>query len=554
MIAMTTPNSSPNSAPVRILVVDDHPNTAATFARAISQFGPGIDVISSDSGEKALEQVRDKSVDMLITDMVMPGMNGLELIERMQSHPGGRPSYTVLITAYDVPGVKESARRLKVNEFVIKPVKPERICQIVANALKDMGRSQAQVHQISTNTKVPPKILIADDLPDNVTLLSRFLQNEGYVCIAASNGLEALEKVHADSPDMLLLDVNMPGKDGFEVLQEIRADPAVEHLPVIILTAARIDSVDLQAGLNLGADDYVTKPFDRRELLARIRTKLRVKEAEDVIRRRNKELNVLPEIGKDLSARLDISELTDVVLRRTVETLGALHGHIIVFDPKGTFHKEYHIPTAAHVSDSALNIPSLVDMSDQLKETRQSVIIDDSHQDDRWKTTPDDPTHSVIIVPMFGRTDLIGMLVLTHEQSGYFKVDHKILLQAIASQAAIAVENAQLYESVSQEQERMSVVLHSAPHPIVMFDVDGTVILANPAAEKLFSGMKRGEQLERGHGYDDLLDFLDEASMAEASRRKEISWPDGRNYSVLRTPTEGGGCAVVFQDAKRFTL
>ena len=551
---MTTLNPSPGSTPVRILVVDDHPNTAATFARAISQFGPGIDVISSDSGEKALEQVRDKSVDMLITDMVMPGMNGLELIERMQSHPGGRPAYTVLITAYDVPGVKESARRLKVNEFVIKPVKPERICQIVANALKDMGRAQSQVPQINNSTKIPPKILIADDVQDNVTLLARYLQNEGYVCVSASNGLEALEKVHTESPDMLLLDVNMPGKDGFEVLQEIRADPAVEHLPVIILTAARIDSVDLQAGLNLGADDYVTKPFDRRELLARIRTKLRVKEAEDVIRRRNKELNVLPEIGKDLSARLDISELTDIVLHRTVETLGALHGHIIVFDPKGTFHKEYHIPAATPVPDSALNIPSLVDMSDQLKETRQSLIINDSHHDEHWKTTPDDPTHSIIIVPMFGRADLIGMLVLTHEQSGYFKVDHKILLQAIASQAAIAVENAQLFESVSNEQQRMSVVLHSAPHPIMMFDVDGCVILANPPAEKLLTGIKRGEPLEPGHGYDDLLDFLDDASMAEIPGRKEISWPDGRNYSVLRMPTEDGGYAVVFQDAKRFTL
>ena len=554
-MAMATPNlTSPDINPVRILVVDDHPNTAATFARAISQFGPGIDVISSDSGEKALEQVRDKSVDMLITDMVMPGMNGLELIERMQSHPAGRPAYTVLITAYDVPGVKESARRLKVNEFVVKPVKPERICQIVSNALKDMGRAQSQVPQISSNSKTPSKILIADDVPDNVMLLARYLQNEGYLCVSASNGPEALEKVHSEMPDMLLLDVNMPGKDGFEVLQEIRADPAVEHLPVIILTAARVDSADLQAGLNLGADDYVTKPFDRRELLARIRTKLRVKEAEDVIRRRNKELNVLPEIGKDLSARLDISELTDVVLHRTVETLGALHGHIMVFDPKGTFHKEYHIPTATPVPASALNVMSLMEMSEQLRGTRQSLIIDDSHRDERWKAAPDDPTHSIIVVPMFGRSDLIGMLVLTHEQSGYFKVDHKILLQAIASQAAIAVENAQLYESVSHEQQRMSVVLHSAPHPIMMFDVDGIVILANPPAEKLLAGIKHGEPLEPGHGYDDLLDFLDDPSAMDTPGRKEITWPDGRNYSVLRMPTEDGGYAVVFQDAKRFTL
>ena len=79
-------------------------------------------------------------------------------------------------------------------------------------------------------------------------------------------------------PDLILLDVNMPGKDGFEVLKEMRADPAIEHIPVIILTAARLDPLDMQTGLNLGADDYMTKPFDRRELLARIRTKLRSKE------------------------------------------------------------------------------------------------------------------------------------------------------------------------------------------------------------------------------------------------------------------------------------
>jgi PAS domain-containing protein len=116
------------------------------------------------------------------------------------------------------------------------------------------------------------------------------------------------------------------------------------------------------------------------------------------------------------------------------------------------------------------------------------------------------------------------------------------------------VENAQLYESVSHEQQRMSVVLHSAPHPIMMFDVDGCVILANPPAEKMLTGIKHGEPLEPGHGYDDFLDFLDDASPADTPGRKEIAWPDGRNYSVLRIPTEDGGYAVVFQDAKRFTL
>jgi CheY-like chemotaxis protein len=127
-------------------------------------------------------------------------------------------------------------------------------------------------------------ILIADDQPDNLILLTRYLESEGYTYIKAKDGLETLEKVRDQLPDLVLLDVNMPHKDGFTVLEEIRTDPLTKDIPVIILTAARLDPVQVQFGLNLGADDYVTKPFDRRELLARIRTKLRAREIESGIR------------------------------------------------------------------------------------------------------------------------------------------------------------------------------------------------------------------------------------------------------------------------------
>src|SRR5262245_49735939 len=256
--------------------------------------------------------------------MIMPEMTGLELIEKMQNHPSGRPTFAFLMTAYDVPGLKVTARRLKVKEVISKPVHPERVCQLIAQAMEELhqarpARQEAAQHKLFT-------ILIADDQPDNLTLLSRYLSNEGYGYIKAADGLEALEKTRSQLPDLILLDINMPKKDGFAVLEEIRADPATKHIPVIILTAARLDPTEIQSGLNMGADDYITKPFDRRELLARIRTKLRVKEAEDALRRRNRELNLLPEIGKELSARLNIDELSELVLRRTVETMGAMVG------------------------------------------------------------------------------------------------------------------------------------------------------------------------------------------------------------------------------------
>lgn len=549
---MNKPIPSNRNAPVRILIVDDHPTTASTMARALSKLGPGVEILTAESGEQALELVRDSTVDLLITDMVMPGINGLELIEKLQSHPGGRPVYTALVTAYDVPGLKESARRLKVNEVITKPIRPERICQIITKAIEDLGH--ASMSHVS-DTKSPLKILVADDLPDNVALLSRYLENEGYVCLTASDGEQALTTTRAELPDLVLLDVNMPVKDGFEALQEIRADPSIAHIPVIILTAARLEPIDMQYALSIGADDYVTKPFDRRELLARIRTRMRVKEAEDVIRRQNKELNLLPEIGRELSACLDVNQLTDLVLRRTVETLGALLGHIVLLTPKGPSHKSYFF-SASTAPVFQTQLPALTDLLAQVNETHQGIIIGDAHTDSRWQVAPEDPTRAVVIAPMFGRLGLLGLLVLAHEQSGYFRLEHKLLLQAIASQAAIAVENARLYSGVAQEQQRMAVVLESAADAILTFDADGCLTLLNPAGEKLFADdhAKVGSSLTRGIGYDTFINLLEATLTSRKTQMDEILWPDQRVFAALFTPVEGGGCVAILNDVSRFKM
>jgi signal transduction histidine kinase len=554
MAGMNNSSSSTNNAPVRILIVDDHPNTATTLARAMAQLGPGVEILTAESGERALELVHDRTVDVLITDMVMPGMNGLELIDKLHKHPGGRPAFTALVTAYDVPGLKESARRLKVNEVINKPIRPERICQIVTKAIEDMGRAPtSELPDTQANIKPQLKILIADDAPDNITLLSRYLENEGYTCLTASNGDKALAIARAEMPDLVLLDVNMPVKDGFAALQEIRSDPAIAHLPVIILTAARLNPLDMQFALNIGADDYVTKPFDRRELLARIRTRLRVKETEDFMRQRNKELNLLPELGRELSARLDIDELTDLVLRRTVETMGALLGHISLLTPEGQNQKSYRFSTSASPTKQ-VQIPSLTELMAQIKDTHQGILIGDAHKDARWPVEPDDPTRAVVIVPMSGRLGLLGLLALAHEQAGYFGLEQKLLLQAIAGQAAIAIENAQLFSGVVQEQQRMAAILNSAADAILLFDAEGRLVLHNPAGGKLFDDdhVALDSPLSGGVGNDALIEFLELACASGKAQTGEIVWPDQRVFSAAFTPMEAGGCVAILTDISHF--
>ena len=547
MVVMTTPENIPKDQ-VRILVVDDHPNTAMTLARALAQLGPVVDVISATSGHDALEKVKTHGVDILFTDMIMPEMTGLELIERMQNHPAGRPAYMYLVTAYDVPGLKVTAQRLKVNEVIVKPVRPERICQIATNAIEEMKLSTRPIKNVASGKK-KFKILVADDRPDNVTLLTRYLSYEGYEYVTAGDGLETLDKVHDELPDLVLLDVDMPLKDGFTVLKEIRSDVSVAHIPVIILTAARLDSADVQSGLNLGADDYVTKPFDRHELMARIRTKLRVKETEDIIRRRNRELNLLPEIGKELSARTDINELVSIVLRRCVETLGAISGHILIMNSGNSPLKKSYTK-----SEIEMDFPTLDGFLNEIKENRKGLIIHDTRQDERWHAGQVSLLRSAVIVPLFGRNSLLGLLAMTHENENYFESEHVSLLQAIASQAAIAIENAQLYSNVAQEQKRLAAVLQHAAEAILMFDAQGRLSLLNPAGEKLFTDFKANinQSLPSDHGYDAFIQLLDEARVSHAAKSGEIVWPDQRTFTVLITPIEDGGQVAILHDVTRF--
>lgn len=548
---MTTPQP-PTQEMVRILVVDDHPNTATTLARALAQIGPAVDVVSAVSGMDALEKVKEKGVDILFTDMIMPEMTGLELIEKLQNHPGGKPSYSYLITAYDVPGLKVSAQRLKVTDVIIKPVRPEKIFQIASSAIREMNQATLPAgHSAKMRRKF--KILVADDTLDNVTLLTRYLEYEGYDQIVARDGLETLNKVRDEMPDLLLLDVNMPNKDGFTVLEEIRQDPSVAHIPVIILTAARLDPSDIQSGLNLGADDYITKPFDRHELMARIRTKLRVKEAEDVIRRRNRELNLLPEIGKQLSARLDIKDLANVLLKRTAETLGAFQGSMFILDEEtGGIREKFEVllnPSGAKEKLTPSN-----KLIKQIDSARQGLVIEDPVHDPLWLADPGSSARSVLVAPLFGRTSLLGLIILAHEFQNYFSSDHLLLLQAIASQASIAIENAQLYSVVAQERKKLAAILRHASEAILLFDEQDRLTLLNPAGERLFnaSPAKLNQPLPTEQGYETLAKVIEEARTTPMPFSRDIPWSDGRAFTAYFAPIEEGGVAAILHDVSRF--
>lgn len=128
----------------------------------------------------------------------------------------------------------------------------------------------------------PMKVLIIDDDVDSLAIARLRLEKDGYIIHSAENGADGLEKVRAESPDLILLDVQMPGKSGYEVCGELKSDPDLCNIPVIFLSAAD-DISEKVKGLDLGAVDYVTKPFDIFELRARVRAALRTKRLQDLL-------------------------------------------------------------------------------------------------------------------------------------------------------------------------------------------------------------------------------------------------------------------------------
>ncbi len=135
----------------------------------------------------------------------------------------------------------------------------------------------------------PPLVLVADDNAANVDILQTRLSSQGYKVITARDGAEAVAVARSECPDLILLDVMMPKQDGYAVCRELKGDPSLPFMPIILVTA-RSDQRDIIAGLDSGGDEYVTKPVDQGALIARVRSLLRIKELHDIVAEQSRQL------------------------------------------------------------------------------------------------------------------------------------------------------------------------------------------------------------------------------------------------------------------------
>lgn len=243
-----------------ILVVEDNDLLGDIIVTKLS--GSGYQVALARNGPDALERIRQEKFDLVLLDIVLPLMSGYEILENMRKDPATANVAVIIISNSGQPIELERLRELGVKDYLIKAdFTPEEV----------LSKIKAQLGE-SVQMAWPPNfsVLIVEDDPFLKDLLSRKLGGQTKVYYAA-DGEEAVKIVTEHRPSLMLLDILLPGIDGFEVLRQAKADPANANMIVIVLSNFN-QTYDIQKAKELGADDYLVKSsYTIDEILTKIR-------------------------------------------------------------------------------------------------------------------------------------------------------------------------------------------------------------------------------------------------------------------------------------------
>lgn len=313
----TAPPAGDGGRP-RLLVVDD---AAVNLHTLIGMFRDDYAISAATSGLKAIELARrDPRPDLILLDIQMPDMDGYEVLAALKQDAATAGIPVIFVTA--LAEAADAARGLLMGaaDYVTKPINPELFRVRVRNQLEltRYRRMPAAFELVPQSGDMPPPtLLVVDDVPANIHELLVALRDE-FRILVASDGIRALEIVQGSAPpDLVLLDVVMPGMDGYEVCRRIKATPDGQRIPVVFVTVVD-DTRDKVRGFALGAADYVTKPFDIEEVRARVRAHLELARLrrflEDLVAQRTALLRVSEEKYRILTHRDPLTGLPNRVL------------------------------------------------------------------------------------------------------------------------------------------------------------------------------------------------------------------------------------------------
>ncbi len=280
----------------RIMIVDDDPKNVKILKML---FQNTADLAVANNGEEALEKIPQFKPNLVLLDLMMPGIEGYEVCQWIKSDERFCNTKVVIVSSRAMNHEFKRGFEVGANEYFSKPFDHDALVARVHELLDESTPEGAACNAATGNHEPtaaghgdevmdqgqePARILIVDDDSRNLKIVKLILMEHNYDLATAETGSETLEKVAEFNPDLILLDVMMPDISGCEVAKRIKGNPATRQIPIIMLTA-RSDMETLEESFHAGAMDYIRKPFNDRELILRVQNALTLKFSIDENRR-----------------------------------------------------------------------------------------------------------------------------------------------------------------------------------------------------------------------------------------------------------------------------
>lgn len=278
----------------RVLVVDDIlPNVKLLEAKLSAEY---FDVLTAMNGEEALRKVAEESPDLVLLDVMMPGMDGFEVCAKIKDEPKTAHIPVVMVTA--LTDVHDKVRGLEAgaDDFLSKPINDTALMarvrslvrlkmstdewRIRANTANQLGVDDLGVFEEKIEHA---KILLVEDKDFEMNKIDETLSNAGYSMVCVESGAEVMDMIGAHDFDVLIVSLNLDHEDGLRLCSHLKSNERTRSVPLVMISGEE-DMSRVAHGLEIGAHDYILRPVERNELLARVRTQIRRKRFQERLR------------------------------------------------------------------------------------------------------------------------------------------------------------------------------------------------------------------------------------------------------------------------------
>jgi two-component system cell cycle response regulator len=279
----------------RILVVDDIPaNVRLLEAKLSAEY---FEVLTASSGREALEIAARDAPDLIMLDVMMPEMDGFEVARRLRSDPKTQHIPIVMVTALSETRDRVRGLDAGADDFLTKPVNDIALLarvrsltrlKVMIDELRVRQAASGRIDGASdagdgADDSQPGDILLVESEPVMATALRKYLSDAGHGVRQARSGREAAYMLRGRVPDLIIVNLNLEGEDGLRLCSQFRSNDETRHIPILLILDSN-ELAELAKGLDLGVTDYLIRPIDKNELLARTRTQIRRRRYHDRLR------------------------------------------------------------------------------------------------------------------------------------------------------------------------------------------------------------------------------------------------------------------------------